>query len=110
MLRQTQPSRSFFATFKVLSSLATGVSDIEKRGLAVALQDDVETVGAAFAAVRDEAPPRGCVLDRGEQGVGHVRRLAGEINPRVELPQQSPGEEGDVDMRRLQGVAATRDW
>ena len=58
------------------SPVGPAYSNIEKRGLVLALQIEVEPIGAALAAPRDQRVAHASFLDRREQRVAGVRRLS----------------------------------
>src|SRR5712671_5338107 len=80
-------------------------SEVEESRLPFALQDDVEPPSAAVLPHRDERAAHGRIRNPGQHGVALVRRLAGEVDPRHELLEQSAREDGQVHVGRLQGAA-----
>src|SRR3954447_1843855 len=79
-------------------------SEGEEDGLTVALEPDVEAVAALAVGAREQRVPsrRG---DGGQNGIGGVRLLlVGEVDPRDAAVEQTAREDGDVEVRRLEGA------
>ena len=78
-----------------------GSLDVKERGLALALEVDVEPQPAAVGT-GDQRLAHGLILDGREQRVARVGLLLlREVDPGEEVPQQATGQHDDVDVRRV---------
>src|SRR5271166_519315 len=71
-------------------------SNVEEGGVAIALQNDVETIAwcaRRFAPYGQQCPPSRRIVDRQQYRVAFIRRLVGEVDAGVELFQQTAGED-----------------
>ena len=93
-------------TRRIISSRLPSVSQIEEDGLVVSLQPDDELPRSPGSSSRPACASRVVPPVGGherEDRVGRQLRVAGEIDARVELPQQTARQHAHVDVRRLSG-------
>src|SRR5438477_7771441 len=112
MRRERRRARPGWRSRERASSVSPWL-DVEEGGFAFALQDHVESVksglGRSILAGGEERTARGRIGNRGEDGVGLVGRLVGEVDARGKLPQEPSCENRQVEVRRLRSAARPGD-